>query len=450
MRHAVLWFSMLSAWTPGVALAQTSLQIPLQFDFINPGAKSLAMGGAFAGLADDATASFANPAGLRSLNASELSIELKGASTDSLFLESGRLSGTILNEGTDIIQGPLFKSSPNSNTGVGFLAGVYAPSAYNHRLVFAGYRHELVRVDQSFLSNGVFQQASGELTSRRDSPQQGDRSVSITGYGVSGAFAVRQNLAVGAALTFYHFSIDSVFTRYDIVGFLGPPNLNVVEGQSSQKGSDVSAAPTLGLIFDHKQTRFGLVYRHGATFEFTTHDGTAPVRESRFRVPDTFAFGSSISLQHGRNDPGLPPPSFLLLAVEVTYITYSRLVSEFVSDQAVATGTQADFSIDDGTEVHVGAQYAMPRLRGTPRFRGGFWFDPDHSVHFSPVVTSPSALDQLFNERLATALSTGSSQYHYTGGLGLTLARWMELNVGVDLSSRHHTVSASLVVSRNK
>ena len=37
------------------ALAQTSVQIPLQLDFVNPGARSLAMGGAFAGLADDAT-----------------------------------------------------------------------------------------------------------------------------------------------------------------------------------------------------------------------------------------------------------------------------------------------------------------------------------------------------------------------------------------------------------
>src|SRR5262249_4349067 len=49
---------------PAAAFAQESLQIPLQFDFLNPGAKSLALAGSFVALADDATATFANPAGL--------------------------------------------------------------------------------------------------------------------------------------------------------------------------------------------------------------------------------------------------------------------------------------------------------------------------------------------------------------------------------------------------
>src|SRR5262245_49913029 len=47
------------------AFAQRDIEIQpgLQFDFINPGARSLAMGGAFIGLADDATAASTNPAG---------------------------------------------------------------------------------------------------------------------------------------------------------------------------------------------------------------------------------------------------------------------------------------------------------------------------------------------------------------------------------------------------
>lgn len=60
-----------------LASAQGGLEIPLQFDFVNPGAKSLALGGAFAGVADDATASFANPAGLTLLLTPEVSGELR-------------------------------------------------------------------------------------------------------------------------------------------------------------------------------------------------------------------------------------------------------------------------------------------------------------------------------------------------------------------------------------
>src|SRR6186997_2247616 len=90
----------LGAWvvlSPAVVAAQSSLQVPIQFDFINPGAKSLAVGGAFVGIADDATAGFANPAGLRELNRSEWSVELRGRRLDSPFLERGRLSGPIEN-----------------------------------------------------------------------------------------------------------------------------------------------------------------------------------------------------------------------------------------------------------------------------------------------------------------------------------------------------------------
>ena len=39
----------------------------LPFNFSNPGARPTAMGGAFIGLADDASAAVANPAGLTSL-----------------------------------------------------------------------------------------------------------------------------------------------------------------------------------------------------------------------------------------------------------------------------------------------------------------------------------------------------------------------------------------------
>src|SRR5213075_2927882 len=47
----------------------------LQFNFGNPGARSLGMGGAFIGLADDASAAEANPAGLTILRKPEFSIE---------------------------------------------------------------------------------------------------------------------------------------------------------------------------------------------------------------------------------------------------------------------------------------------------------------------------------------------------------------------------------------
>src|SRR6058998_891883 len=61
----------------------------LQFNFGNPGARSLGMGGAFLGLADDASAAEANPAGLTILRKPEFSIEGRNYMQDQVLTTSG-------------------------------------------------------------------------------------------------------------------------------------------------------------------------------------------------------------------------------------------------------------------------------------------------------------------------------------------------------------------------
>ncbi|HEX7830284.1 MAG TPA: hypothetical protein VF787_11540, partial [Thermoanaerobaculia bacterium] len=61
----------------------------LQFNFGNPGARSLGMGGAFLGLADDASAAEANPAGLTILRKAEFSIEARNYLEQQVFTTSG-------------------------------------------------------------------------------------------------------------------------------------------------------------------------------------------------------------------------------------------------------------------------------------------------------------------------------------------------------------------------
>ena len=68
-----LLFAHTSAW----ALVASNDFFGVDFRFNNPGARSTAMGGAFIGLADDATAAYANPAGLTILTEPEISAEFK-------------------------------------------------------------------------------------------------------------------------------------------------------------------------------------------------------------------------------------------------------------------------------------------------------------------------------------------------------------------------------------
>jgi long-subunit fatty acid transport protein len=438
------WLALGLAALASPATAQTSLQVPLQFDFINPGAKSLSLGGAFSGLADDATATFANPAGLTELGASEVSFELRGTRVATPFLESGRLSGPISNQGTDTVQGPRFGESVGKYIGPGFAAGVYlSPS---RRWVAAGHMHELIRIDQAFFSTGVFQKAPEEFTSRRDSPQLGIRTMTVRGYGASGAYRLGPGISVGGSLSLYTFDFDSRYQRFDVDGFLGPPAVDRELQRTTQIGANVSLAPTAGVMLGRdlpdpdaplwRRIRAGVVYRHGPTFTYTTQArGLPPDEGLRFRVPHTLAVGASLRLT----------PRFIL-AGEVSRIGYSRIRDDFVADQARADGRAGDFSIDDGTEIHVGVQYAMPRFRAVPRFRVGAWFDPDHSVRFAPSQPSTTIFDRLFDERLAAALSQGRDQVHVTGGIGLTLHRRLELNAGTDISPTQFRLSTSIII----
>jgi hypothetical protein len=234
----------------------------------------------------------------------------------------------------------------------------------------------------------------------------------------------------------YSFDIDSLFQRFDIDGFFGPPKLDVVFGQSSQRGSDLSVAPTFGLTADRGRTRVGVVYRHGASFEYTTESGDDPTRTVAFRVPHTFGGGISF-----RATPQL------LLSGEVTYIDYSRLMKEFVTDQARGFGLEDSFRIDDGVETHISAQYALLRQSGAPiRLRIGTWFDPDHSLRYEVTRTPVTVDDRLFDERMGVALSKGGTQAHITGGVGFTITPRLEFNAGIDVASRRRLLSTSLIV----
>ena len=90
------------------AAAQTTSQIPLQFDFLTPGARSMAMGGAFVGAADDTTAAFTNPAGLGFLSRRQISGEVRFRQFTTPFLAGGRISGLVTGRGLDVIPTPVY------------------------------------------------------------------------------------------------------------------------------------------------------------------------------------------------------------------------------------------------------------------------------------------------------------------------------------------------------
>ncbi len=137
----------------GDGAAQQQAPALFQFRISNPGARSLGFGGAFAALADDATAAYVNPAGLAQLLRRELSAEVRV---------------TIPSHGGD--------SEPELS-GVGFTSFVYPWKRFSA----AVYRAELATI-------GILS-FSGQ-----------DPIVAVENAGIAGAWRVSDRLSVGLGL----------------------------------------------------------------------------------------------------------------------------------------------------------------------------------------------------------------------------------------------------------
>lgn len=418
------------ALAPRSVSAQSSLQVPIQFDFLSPGARSLGLGSAFVGLADDATAAWVNPAGLLELSKPEISIEGRYRRLDQPFLVGGRLSGQPTGQGQDTLSRPDFANIRDAGTRLTFASFVYPRKGFR----IAAYRHEPIRVNQEFTSRGVFQSRGFDV---RDTAFTGLRTLAVSSYGVSLAQAWR-NVWLGAGLSVQRFSLGFEFDRYLHQSFYGAPDPSQSLYHFSQTGDASSIGGVVGILMPvSKTTKIGGSYRHVSSFEFSSFSGGLIGTQQRtvadFNVPDVFAAGLSAKFFD----------QAFLVTTEYKRVFHSQLRSDYV-EVLVNQGesaTRADrFTIDDANEAHVGAEYILP-LQRPAAVRAGLWFDPDHSVHFAPT-----AANDLLDERIAISLSSGRDLWHYTFGATVTVHPRMELSVGADHSARSLLVSTSAIL----
>ncbi len=137
-------------------------ELGLDLVFSAPGARSTGLGGAFVAIADDATAAYANPAGLVQLVRPELSAELR--------LTVSEVSRDGDETTTDI-------------TGLGFVAGVLPLG----RWTLAAYGHRVAR---------------GELASGPDDSVL-TRSFEIRRWAAAAAYRLSETLSVGAGVSYF-------------------------------------------------------------------------------------------------------------------------------------------------------------------------------------------------------------------------------------------------------
>jgi len=418
--------AMVTAWAGVPIWAQTNADINsgLQFSFVPPGARSLGMGGAFVGVASDATAAWTNPSGLVFLTRPEVSIEGR----TSRFKNEFPSGGTLAEPG---------QSTESSNaTGVAFASAVFP--IRNSRWTFAAFYHELANFKAALDSEEILRPNGDTLSDRR-----GSLSLRIPGLGVAGAVKLSERLSLGASFVLYEISLDSVTSGS--VSATAPPG--ATESRQVFASSDQSYGGVVGAQWSGARWTVGGVYRRAPRFDVSyafvcgnrTAEAGGSIRcrdraegepvpdlagDSVFAAPDSYGLGLAFQATDR-----------LLFSADIVEVRYSQLGEE--TKRITTQGRAEDFFIDDVTEVRFGAEYAVPLRNSRQLFlRLGAWSDPDHRMHYRGDVDN---LDVRFN-------SVEEDQIHGTFGLGMTLGSRVSFDVGIDVADSVTTGALSTVV----
>lgn len=410
------------------------------------------MGSAFSPLADDATAAVNNPAGLVQLSRREISFEMRYRQIETPFLVGGRLSGLVTNRGLDVLAGPVYGTTLDANLFPSFGSFVFPLG----RVAIAAYSHQFVKTDQDFRRNGVlglFTTPQGVIQDAREPPQIVTRQVAVTTHGFSLGYTINDRLTVGAGVAANDFSFHESSTRYATVGIdlisfdpvhpsvYGEPDFTRTAsgGFSSRRevvsprvdGDDVALSFNAGVLFRlNRMIRLGGVVRRGPQFEFDLILPDNTRSSGTFAVPSSYTAGIVVQ-----------PTDRLAIVLDYSRLQYSSLERGFV-DTIVGPGSEpAQFSIENGDELHIGVEYVLTQLPGTPAIRLGGWYDPAHGVYFERSAT----LNPFFNDLFSSALEGGDDVIHYTGGVGLSFNRHVEFNAAADLTTLNKLFSASAI-----
>ena len=453
--------------------------LPLRFGFSPPGARAVGMGGSFIGIADDATAAEANPAGLVNLSRPEASIHYRSTSYDIEYFDGqGQELLGLANEiradvGVPVLApgarlGNAFASDPRTHLDgdvddVSFASYVQPVGG----VTFSIYYQQDGSFEGETSGFQVFDDTFGDLYSTAQSI-----SLDIESYGGALAFRIGDRFSLGASVRYtegqvallqrqdIEYFLDTEFVLFDANGYVGPGDLfsgepvsldqvratgivDLLRFQREAFGDDDDITYNVGFLVNPGGTfSVGGVFKKGGEFEFTDRTtinqnvqsppGTGfpiDVNENGFvLLPLDCNFFSCVNTTEdapfrfetpdvlGLGISWKPSPSWRF-AADAVEIGYSAIEESSIGQQSE--------SIDDEVEIHVGLEYIWFLGGSTDRLftlRGGGFTDPDHD--------GSAAID--------------SDDEHYTLGIGLTLGGF-QVDLAGDFSDSADRALLSLV-----
>jgi long-chain fatty acid transport protein len=439
------------AASPSVVAAQSNDEIfpQFQWNFATPGARANAMGRAFIGLADDASAAITNPAGLLSLTRPQAYFEFKD--TD---LRVARLS--TFNSFTSL-------ASTTTSKAVASPAFFSFSAPVGKKLAVAFTRSEFLNYQENF-QLGVRLVPGAATPNFSLFPVNGSSSFIATSYAGSIAYAVTPQVRVGLSVSLDRLSATSTATRLAFTCGgqpctaatavqvpVGNPAASLIENQTAINSTSSAVSMVVGALWlPTDKVSVGIQFSKGSNLSvseslqfnpgvtgFTNTSSNQPlvnVAGSPFtvpiNVPNRFGFGAAFR-----------PTSRLLATFDFVRIGYSSLANNFVVVFDSPAITSSQFSIPNVVEAHFGGEYLL-RTSGTPIYiRAGVFTAPDHSTVFTP--TTPAASVDFSASEVATYnLLPRKTTVAGTVGAGFVFGKRSQLDLAY-VGTREFVVSLS-------
>ncbi len=448
----------------------------LRFNFTVPGARAMALGGAFVAVADDATAAEANPAGLARLDHGQVFVEYRSSSGGDAASTGSSLGSLVVDPVTGARDLPYLSLASRSNAedsgALSFIGFVWPLTLGSEarRLTVSGSRQVIFSAERSLPSTGEQTQARFSFDSFpntvRDeqveaysvvTPVTGRTEAEVVYWNASAAYQIHQDFSVGATLAYATLDFQATSSTQVIDPlelYLDPshprlpaqPTADIYDTEVD--GSDSAFTYSLGFQWHpvspfregKSSWRFGAVFRKGARFaapETTRLNGLPDQSfDNDFIVPDRYAVGGSYAW--GQR---------WLLAAQLERIEYSDLlegyrsgVNFFTSGRVVDGSFTTDpnrsvqYTVDDGTFFRGGAEYLVP-LGGQHQrdlaVRVGYYRAPDNRIR----MTEFNSTDPEVNAMYLAAFPAGGDASHVTAGVGYAIGS-SSFHLAIDSSSQ--------------
>lgn len=395
LRHSWVWLGLV---LPLFAQTNEELFREYQFNFDLPGARARGMGGTFIGTADDATASFANPAGLAFLSETAVTLEWRTRHIDA---QEGALVGVV---------NTFYSEAPVDLDSINFLSFNFRWRSWFFGVFQFDYLDE--KQDRAFTSRSL---APGEQRTE-------SRDVALDLIGRSRGIGVARRFGdFKLGLSANYLELKGL-TRYNRESFIlsDEPFSNIFSSQIDD--SDQAWGFNLGLHhIASSKLSWGFVWRYNPRLNLkesvTESENGIPVFvetiQVPFSVPDVLGAGV---LLRARPD--------LRFSLDWQKVFYSEIVDRgFVIVESVTTEKKENYILKDADEIHAGLEWLIPKESSVWALRAGYFLNPQHPVRYRGE-------DPFIESRFADTESRDEN--HLTIGVGWVLLNKFEVDVAAD------------------